>query len=55
MFPEIFSIVGLIVIALSAYKAERAKNPARLIRVHPTLLPLKMRLKILTMKKNHRN
>ena len=38
MFPEIFSIVGLIVIALSASKAERAKNPARLTLVHPTLL-----------------
>ena len=35
MFPEIFSIVSLIVIALSASKAEWAKNPARLTLVHP--------------------
>ena len=34
MFPEIFSIVGLVVIALSASKAERAKNPARLTQVY---------------------
>ena len=37
MFPEIFSIVGLIVVALSVSKAERAKNLVRLTRVDPTL------------------